>query len=238
MAALIENNEGHIEHMVAVVSPFSPFLSLAHTHLVCLSLPHTKGPLKLCPSEVKIYENQRTLSKLFFFFPSPFFFWQVNVHTVSERSTDRPVSWWQNVNPTETGSGRNTGLSTVLMSCSFVLCWGVDICSSFPRSLLSLRAEEQKCQHILPSHTSQMDGHQYADNDLHVCVITKERFCPLFDLVSERSRSIFFLSHTRDISAGRTCFSGGLNMNVSWSQELSLQFSRQSCDTARFQNKS
>ena len=25
MAALIENNEGHIEHMVAVVSPFPPF---------------------------------------------------------------------------------------------------------------------------------------------------------------------------------------------------------------------
>lgn len=37
MAALIENNEGHIEHMVAVVSPF-PLL------LFSLSLTHTSSP--------------------------------------------------------------------------------------------------------------------------------------------------------------------------------------------------
>lgn len=38
MAALIENNEGHIEHMVAVVSLFSPFLSLSQTLSLSLSL--------------------------------------------------------------------------------------------------------------------------------------------------------------------------------------------------------
>lgn len=192
---------------------------------------------------MKISENKRTLSKLLifsvYFFP-PFFFWQVNVHTVSKKGTEQPVIRWQNVNPAETSSGRNSGLSAVLILCSFVLRQSADVCSSFSRSLLSPRAEEQKHQHILTSHTSQMDGHQCADNDLHACVIIKKRFCPLFDLVSKRSGSIFFffLSHTQDKSAGRTCFSGGLNMNVSWSQELSLQFSRQSCDTAGFQNKS
>lgn len=55
MAALIENNEGHIEHMVAVVSPFPPSsLSL----LLCLplspQLPQTKGSVKLCHSQAKI----------------------------------------------------------------------------------------------------------------------------------------------------------------------------------------
>lgn len=41
MAALIENNEGHIEHMVAVVSPFplSPFFSF-----LSLSLTHISSP--------------------------------------------------------------------------------------------------------------------------------------------------------------------------------------------------
>lgn len=138
-------------------------------------------------------------------------------------------------------SGRNTGLSAVLIPRSFVLRPSADVCSSFSRSFLSPRAEEQKRQHILTSHTSQMDGHQCADNDLHACVIIKERFCPLFDLGSNCSGSVFlffFWLHTRDKSAGRTCLSGGLNMNVSWSQEPSLQFSRRSCDTAGFQNKS
>lgn len=44
MAALIENNEGHIEHMVAVVSPFPPsslFFSLSLSHFVSLSLPNS-----------------------------------------------------------------------------------------------------------------------------------------------------------------------------------------------------
>lgn len=58
MAALIENNEGHIEHMVAVVSPpcFPPPLRLFSPALtLCLSLfPQTKGSVKLCHSQVKI----------------------------------------------------------------------------------------------------------------------------------------------------------------------------------------
>lgn len=45
MAALIENNEGHIEHMVAVVSLFSPFLSLSQTVSLSLSLFISRTPL-------------------------------------------------------------------------------------------------------------------------------------------------------------------------------------------------
>lgn len=47
MAALIENNEGHIEHMVAVVSPFPPSSSLFFPPLAPLLLlrPHTLSPL-------------------------------------------------------------------------------------------------------------------------------------------------------------------------------------------------
>lgn len=122
--------------------------------------------------------------------------------TVSEKGTEQPVSRWQNVNPAETSSGRSTGLSAVLIPRSFVLRRSADVCSSFSRSLLSPRAEEQKRQHILTSHTSQMDGHQCADNELHACVIIKKRFCPLFDLVSKRSCSIFFfffVAYTRQI---------------------------------------
>lgn len=79
LAALIENNEGHIEHMVAVVSPFPPSfllfsLALIHT-CVCVSrspkLPQTKGSVKLCHSQAKNisgnWKGGRTFSKLFFF---------------------------------------------------------------------------------------------------------------------------------------------------------------------------
>lgn len=185
----------------SLLCPLSPLLSLSlpliHTLGLPLSpeLPQTKGSLKLCPDEVKISENKRALSKLFvvsvFFPPRPSSFDKL-MSTVSEKGTEQPVSRWQNVNPAETSSGRSTGLSAVLIPRSFVLRRSADVCSSFSRSLLSPRAEEQKRQHILTSHTSQMDGHQCADNELHACVIIKERFCPLFDLVSKRSCSIFF----------------------------------------------
>ena len=48
MAALIENNEGHIEHMVAVVSPFPPFFFF-HFHIsMILSLLIEWEPLAAC----------------------------------------------------------------------------------------------------------------------------------------------------------------------------------------------
>lgn len=57
----------------------------------------------------------------------------------------------------------------------------------------------------------------------------------LFDLMSKCFCCIFVVV---DSAAGRTRFSGGLNVNVSWSQELSLLFSKQSCDMVGFQSKS
>lgn len=42
MAALIENNEGHIEHMVAVVSPFPLLLSFSLSLTLSLTPPKQK----------------------------------------------------------------------------------------------------------------------------------------------------------------------------------------------------
>lgn len=142
MAALIENNEGHIEHMVAVVSPFPPSSLL---HFVCLSLPKTSGQKvqsNFATARQRSVKKKRTLSKLF----SPFFFFFSPDKLMSTQSVRRAVtsqvSCWQNANPAETSCGENTGLSIVLISSSFVLHASMDICSSLPRSLLSLRVEE------------------------------------------------------------------------------------------------
>ena len=54
MAALIENNEGHIEHMVAVVSPFPPSFLLLSLSLSLYVFPQTKCSVKLCHSKAKI----------------------------------------------------------------------------------------------------------------------------------------------------------------------------------------
>lgn len=70
MAALIENNEGHIEHMVAVVSPFPPS-SLFFSLTLCLplspQLPQTKGSVKLCLSQAKICGKRKDIVKVVFF---------------------------------------------------------------------------------------------------------------------------------------------------------------------------
>ena len=77
MAALIENNEGHIEHMVAVVSPFPPSSLLFSLPLsLCMSLspqlPQTKGSGKLCLSQAKICvarAKRKDIVKVVLFFP-------------------------------------------------------------------------------------------------------------------------------------------------------------------------
>lgn len=74
MAALIENNEGHIEHMVAVVSPFSPFLSLAHTYSVSLSLPNSptqKVRSNFAPVRWRSMKTKGRCQSCSFFFPHP-----------------------------------------------------------------------------------------------------------------------------------------------------------------------
>ena len=59
MAALIENNEGHIEHMVAVVSPFPSYKGFSQT----LSLPKPK----ICLLQKKpIQRTQKFFSSIFF----------------------------------------------------------------------------------------------------------------------------------------------------------------------------
>lgn len=93
MAALIENNEGHIEHMVAVESPFPPS-SLLFSLSLCVSLSLPKSLRQKVQSNfatakqrsVWLMKKERTLSKLFFFS-----FWQVNVYTVCEKGNDQPI---------------------------------------------------------------------------------------------------------------------------------------------------
>lgn len=70
MAALIENNEGHIEHMVAVVS-LSPPLHLSFSCLPLSPLPPEKRFCQTLPNKdrgVASRGKKRTLSKLFFSF--------------------------------------------------------------------------------------------------------------------------------------------------------------------------
>lgn len=148
MAALIENNEGHIEHMVAVVSPFPPsslFFFSPLSHFVSPALhdsPRQKGSVELCQSLAKMHDKERTLSKLlscFVFFLS-LSFRQVRVHSVDEKG-ERPANQYvANASPAETSGGESTGLSIVLISSAFVLHASTDIRSSQPRSRLSLRA--------------------------------------------------------------------------------------------------
>lgn len=72
MAALIENNEGHIEHMVAVVSPFPPS-SLLLSLFSLFPTPPDKGFSQTLPRQSKDlcgkYKKERTLLK-FFSFPA------------------------------------------------------------------------------------------------------------------------------------------------------------------------
>lgn len=147
MAALIENNEGHIEHMVAVVSPFPPssrFFFLSSLTL-CLPgsprLPQTKGFGRTLPEPGKDARQRKDVVKvvvLFFFFSLSFR--QVRVHSVDEKG-ERPANQYvANASPAETSGGESTGLSIVLISSAFVLHASADIRSSRPRSRLSLRA--------------------------------------------------------------------------------------------------
>lgn len=68
MAALIENNEGHIEHMVAVVSPFPPS-SLLLSPSLSLPTPPDKRFSQTSPQQSKDLcgecKRERTSSKLF-----------------------------------------------------------------------------------------------------------------------------------------------------------------------------
>lgn len=153
----------NIWSLLCPLSPFFSFLSLSHTHFFSLSLsnsPRQKVHSNFGPARRRSVKTKGHCQSCSFFF-----FWQGNVHTVSEKGSYQPISWWQNANPAEMRTGGSTGLSIVLIWHSFVLHVYMDICSSIPRSPLSLRVEELKCQHILTSCTSQMDGHQCADND-------------------------------------------------------------------------
>lgn len=146
LAALIENNEGHIEHMVAVVSPFPPSSSLffppwppSSSSALTLCLPGSPPPTHPCthPLRQKLHSNfARAFGKdgakekgrcqsccvIFGESVEEEGGWARGRDEKGE-SVERPIGisvWRTAADPAETGTGESTGLSIVLVSGAFV----------------------------------------------------------------------------------------------------------------------